>query len=229
MKKSEKFSEIQKKILKLVLKGPIKQSELPEILNRNRTTIKYHIDRLFYDKLINKETILEVGGVKINEISINKLSLHMVRDILGIKSKGITLITGFGELGTGYKIPDISYKKVLEELKPNKIDKIICFTTPDALKIRKKKEEKEKLIHSEKIEFHVFNYLLYRNFDTEVFNRLEEILLKELEEYNVILDLTPLSKIFSFRLLEYSDQFNIASFYLGKDSKDKHFLIWFRK
>ena len=47
-----KFSEIQKKILKILFDGPIKQAELTKIFNRKRSTMKYHLDRLKHCSLI---------------------------------------------------------------------------------------------------------------------------------------------------------------------------------
>ena len=110
MEKFRKYSTFQKSILEKILEGPIRQTTLTNEFKKDRSTIKYHVDRLMEENLIKKETIMEVGGVKINEISANLLSLHRIREILGLKVEGSALITGFGSLGTGYEIPDLSYK-----------------------------------------------------------------------------------------------------------------------
>lgn len=229
MKPQPIYSAVQKHILQILMQAPEKTTELTAKLGKNRTTVKYHIDRLLRDRLIQTRTLMQVGGAKINEISIDKLALHKIRQILGMKSEGITLLTGFGELETGYLIPDISYSLLLKELKNEKIDKILCFITNKALEIRQRNEQQDHLLSQKLFTFYPFDYNSYRSFNTDAFKKLEEVILTELEKRNVILDLTPLSKLFSFRLLEYSDKYNIPSFYLGKTLEGKDTLIWFRK
>ncbi|TFF87649.1 MAG: hypothetical protein EU549_04355 [Promethearchaeota archaeon] len=90
-------------------------------------------------------------------------------------------------------------------------------------------KKSEDIILSEDMEIHSHDYKLYRSYKTDAFEDLKATILAEIQEFRVILDITPLSKLYSFKLQEYSEKYNIPSFYIGKDKDDNNHLIWFRK
>ena len=47
-----------------------------------------------------------------------------------------------------------------------------------------------------------------------------------METANIIIDLTPLSKLFSFKLLELANKYQIPCVYLGMDKEGKDKLYW---
>ncbi|NMC08088.1 MAG: hypothetical protein GYA24_22980 [Candidatus Lokiarchaeota archaeon] len=49
---------------------------------------------------------------------------------------------------------------------------------------------------------------------------------EETKECDVIIDLTPLTKLLTLKLLELSHKYQIPSVYIGKSSKKKDELIW---
>jgi hypothetical protein len=185
---------------------------------------------LIRDKLIETKTIMEVGAVKIYEISINTLSLHRIRKILNKKVEHTILITGFGKYEAAYQIPDISKELLLSE-RPEigKIDRIICFTTEESLEIRKSKEKEENLTPFSQLEIHSYDYEDYRRYGTAAFDDLEKTILTNIDKNEIFLDLTPLSKLLTIKLLDYAEKYDIPSFYVGIDSEGKNFLIWVKK
>jgi len=227
---SKKFSATQKKILERLLEGPMKQKDLVKEFKLQRSVAKYHLDRLIKDKLIKTKTIMEVGAVKIYELSINTLSLHRIRKILNKKAEHTILITGFGKFEAAYRIPDISKELLLRE-RPEigKIDRIICFTTADSLEIRKNKEEEENLTPFSQLEIHSHDYEDYRRFGTTAFDDLEKTILTTIDKNEIFLDLTPLSKLLTIKLLDYAEKYKIPSFYVGINPEGNNFLIWVKE
>ena len=49
---------------------------------------------------------------------------------------------------------------------------------------------------------------------------------KEMENSNIILDITPLSKLYSFKMLEIANKYQISCVYLGMDTDSKDKLYW---
>lgn len=47
-----------------------------------------------------------------------------------------------------------------------------------------------------------------------------------MEETNIIMDVTPLSNLFSFKLLELANKYQIPCVYLGMDNKGEDKLYW---
>lgn len=229
-KRKKKVRNISKQILEILLKGPEKQKDLADKLDISRSLVKYHLDRLERMNLIKKQKTAEVGNVIIYEVSINLLAYQGIREILDIKVEGVALITGFGLLETAYQIPDKSKRLLLNNRSDIKsIHKLVCFTTPESIKIRELNEKKERLIPLTQLDVHSHEYEEYRRYNSDAFRDLEDTILNYIQNYRVFLDLTPLTKLVSFRLLQYSDTYNIPSFYIGKDIENKDSLIWFRE
>lgn len=210
------FSENQTKILNLLFEKEYYQNELEKVLETTAPNLHYHLKRLEEKNLIKKETLYKVGNARINRISLNPVARQRVRKTLGIKIKNYTLITGFGELKTGYRVPNL----VCEILRKYKfsITRIVCFTTPEAFKKREEYQEKEELLKINKLI--QFPYNEYRRIDSDFFRDVETILSEEMKTADIIIDLTPLSKLFSFKLLELSNKYQLPCVYLGLDENN---------
>ena len=105
----EDFSERQTLILNLLFEKEYQQKDLQEALKTTAPNLYYHLNKLEELDLIKKKTLYEVGNVKINEISLNPASRQQVRKIIGKEVNNYVLITGFGVLKTGYRVPDLVY------------------------------------------------------------------------------------------------------------------------
>ena len=213
----EDFSERQTHILNLLFEKEYQQKDLQEALKTTAPNLYYHLNKLEELDLIKKKTLYEVGNVKINEISINPASRQQVRKIIGKEVSNYVLITGFGVLKTGYRVPDLVYNILNRYHYP--ISRIICFTTPDAREKRMEFKDKENLMEIN--EFFAYPYQDYRFIESEFFQSIEIKISKEMEAANIIIDLTPLSKLFSFKLLELANKYQIPCVYLGMDKKGK--------
>lgn len=218
----EDFSEKQTHILNLLFEKEYQQKDLQEVLKTSAPNLYYHLNKLEELDLVKKKTLYEVGNVKINIISLNPASRQQVRKIIGKQVSNYVLITGFGELKTGYRVPDLVYSMLIRYHYP--ISRLICFTTQDAQKKRKEFEDEENLMEID--DFYAYPYEDYRFIESEFFQSIEIKISKEMETANIIIDLTPLSKLFSFKLLELANKYQISCVYLGMDREGKNKLYW---
>ena len=124
---SEDFSERQIQILNLLFEREYQQKDLQEAVETSAPNLHYHLNKLEELNLVRKETLYEVGNVKINSISLNPASRQQIRQIIGKEVKYYTLITGFGELDTGYRVPDLVFNILNKYHYP--ITRIVCFST----------------------------------------------------------------------------------------------------
>jgi len=221
----EDFSERQIHILNLLFKKEYQQKDLQEALRTTAPNLYYHLNKLEELDLVKKKTLYEVGNVKINVISLNPASRQQVRKIIEKEVSNYVLITGFGELKTGYRVPDLVYNILIKYHYP--ISRVICFTTQDAREKRKEFKEEENLMDID--EFFAYPYQDYRFIESEFFQSIEIKISKEMETANIIIDLTPLSKLFSFKLLELANKYQIPCVYLGMDRESKDKLYWMSK
>ena len=219
---SEDFSKRQIHILSLLFEKEYQQKDLQEALETSAPNLHYHLNKLEELDLVRKKTLYEVGNVRINSISLNPAALQQVRKIIGKEVKNFTLITGFGELETGYRVPDLVFKILSKFHYP--ISRIVCFTTGKAKVRRIEFKEVEKLMDIN--DFFLFQYQEFRYIDSEFFETVEAKISKEMEEANIIIDVTPLSKLFSFKLLELANKYQIACIYLGMDKLGDDKLYW---
>lgn len=187
--------------------------------------VSYHLKILEKADLIEKKAVAKIGNARINEISLNPAQLQRIRPLLGIKVENNTLITGFGELGQGYCLPD----KVFRVLKENgiRITRVVCFTSRKALKIRQEKEATEALLPIHRC-LDGFEYLTdFCNLDSSLYQTdIEQVIREELQTADVFLDLTPMSKLYSFKLLEFANQYQLPCFFLGNRKKETEVLVW---
>ena len=217
-----KISERQKDILKALMDRNFKQNELQELMGISSPGLLYHLNNLEKYKLIKKETIQQIGNAKINEISLNPFQLQRIREILDLKIKNCTLITGFGELETGYRLPDISSNLLKNH--HYKVNRIVCFTTKKAEAIREEKFKEENLLKIDR--YYQYNYEEYRNLNSHFFLEIDSLILEELKDANLIIDITPLSKLYSFEMLKKANKYGLLCFYVGQDEKGNDLLIW---
>jgi DNA-binding MarR family transcriptional regulator len=217
------FGPRQQEIIQLLLSKPYIQKDLQHVLGISSPGLLYHLNKLEVLKFIRKKTIRKVGNAKINEISLEPLQLQNIRTIFNIETPSCTLLTGFGELATGYRIPDEAY--ALLQNKHYKIDHVVCITTKKGKKIRKSKQAAENLIEITRY-YADYEYNDFRNLKSRLFSELDEILRKELVKSNLVIDITPLSKLFSFELLKRANEYQLACYYLGKDEDGEDSLIW---
>jgi len=218
----EDFSERQIHILNLLFEKEYQQKDLQAALKTTAPNLFYHLNKLEELDLVKKKTLYEVGNVKINVISLNPASRQQVRKIIGKEVSNFVLITGFGVLKTGYRVPDLVHKILVKFHYP--ISRIICFTTPDAKEKRMEFKEQENLMEID--EFFLYPYEDYRFIESEFFQSIELKISKEMESANILIDLTPLSKLFSFKLLELANKYQIPCVYLGMDKQGKDKLYW---
>lgn len=220
-----KISERQKEILNALMNKSYRQNELQELMNITSPGLLYHLKILEKYNLIIKETVQKIGNAKINEISINPFQLQRIREILDLKIKNYTLITGFGELATGYRLPEVSSELLKKHY--YEINRIICFTTKKAENKRNEKLNEEKL--GEINQYYHYDYEEYRNLNSSFFSEVDGIILKEIKEANLIIDITPLSKLYSFEMLKKAGKYGLLCFYIGQDGKGNNNLIWMSK
>lgn len=219
---SRNYPEKQKQILTILLEKEYQQKELQKLLSTSAPNLHYHLNRLEELDLIKKNTLYEVGNVKINSISMNPAARQQIRKILGKQVKNCTLITGYGSLKTGYRVPDIMLTHLRKYKFP--ITRTMCFTTPDGKAKRDERAGDEKLMEIDKSV--VFPYETYRHTGSEFFQQIENIISKEMKGADVIIDVTPLSKLFSFKMLELANKYALPCVYLGIDRDEKDKLFW---
>jgi DNA-binding MarR family transcriptional regulator len=220
---SYELSEKQITILNLLMEKNYIQKDLQSKLNLSSPGLLYHLNKLEKLNFIEKKTIQQIGNAKINEISLDPIQLQNIRRKLNLKADNCTLITGFGELKTGYKIPDETFK-ILHN-KHYIIDKVVCITTKKGKMIRERKAKEEKLIEIDRF-YSDFVYNDFRDINSTFFQELDNILRAELKESNLVIDITPLSKLYSFEMLKRANKYQLPCYYLGKDQNENDSLIW---
>lgn len=221
--KRKDFHEKQLQILHLLLEKPYLQKDLQTKLNISSPGLLYHLKILENEKFIQKREVDKFGNAKINEVRIDPIQMQNIRRMFGLKSKKWTLITGFGELGTGYRIPDEAFK--LLQNKEYRLDEVACITTKNGKSIRDEKVQEENLIQIDRY-YADFEYNDFRNLKSDFFLNIDEILRKELQNSNVVLDITPLSKLYSFEMLKRANKYKLACYYLGKNDDGQDSIIW---
>ena len=219
---SEDFSKRQIQILNLLFTKEYQQKDLQAGLETSAPNLHYHLNRLEELDLVRKKTLYEVGNVKINSISLNPAARQQIRKIIGKDVSNYTLLTGFGELNTGYRVPDLIYKILTKY--HYLISRVLCFSTKIAKAKRFEYKEKENLMEID--EFLLYTYNEYRYIESEFFQSVEMKISKEMEQANIIIDITPLSKLFSFKLLELANKYQIPCVYLGLNKLGEEKLYW---
>jgi len=196
-------------LLELLMEGPQLQKDLPAQLHVKRPTIKYHVDRLAQEGLITKELIAEAGNIKIIQLKINNLALPLIRKKLNLSVNTTTLISGFTfdpriQDRETLRLPDIT--RQLLTAQGRTIDRIVCFTTQRAIK------ERKKLGLHQIDRYIVYPFTIYQ--DPSFAQIAEKELGEEILPANVIIDITPLTKIFTITLLIIAHRYNFPAIYI---------------
>lgn len=221
--RADDFSEKQLEILEKLLVTPYMQKDLAEELGISGAGLLYHIRKLEKKNLIGRETTVKVGSVSRKEISLNANVVQAVRRILNKSTGEYTLITGMGKdspLGDSHQLPALTKDLLVEE--GYAITRTFVFATPESSldKGRQLTEIDEVLIRP---------YHDYRNDQSELMRDFENTLQKELKKADLILDLTPLSKYLTIKLLDFSYQYQVPACYLakrGEKDADENYLLW---
>ncbi|MHA1265519.1 MAG: ArsR/SmtB family transcription factor [Candidatus Helarchaeota archaeon] len=206
------MNQTARKLLTLLLKGPQLQKDLPQLLNVKRPTVKYHVDRLEQAGLIRKKLVAKAGPIKVVEIELVKLALPQIRAILHLPITKRTLISGFTydpriQDKDTLTLPDIS-RRLLEQEGTN-IDKLICFTTPLAMRERKKANLPP-----------IDRYITYpfKTYQDPTFAQIiKKELANELLTAEIIIDITPLTKIYTITMQHLAHQFKFPIIYVARD------------
>lgn len=221
-----KTTDLPKKqieILRLLHQGPLKQKELMKKLGITGPSLIYHLERMEKNNLIKKKLIYQIGNAKNNEVSIDPMAMQYIREILGQSISKTTLVTGYGIDQNAMVLPD----NALKLLKKNhyKIDKIVCFTTREAKTNRDLISKERNLLKPDRTE--LFDYKEYRYLESNFYKKVETIIIEEIKTSNVILDLTPLTKLLSFKFLEIANKYGLPCFYIGLNDNEAPILYWF--
>jgi len=205
--------------LLILIEGPQLQKELPKKLHVKRPTVKYHVDRLEQEGLIKKELIAEAGTIKIIQLKINNLALPVIRKKLNLSVNKITLISGFTfdpkvQDYETLKLPDIT--RQLLKAHGSEIDKLVCFTTQRAMEER----ERVKLPQIDRYIPYPFN--VYQN---PLFSQIaEKELANEILYADVIIDVTPLTKIFTITMLKLAHRYQLPVVYIARHQSSSHLI-----
>ena len=206
------MTQTVKNLLKLLLEGPQLQKTLPQKLKVRRPTIKYHVDRLESEGLIKKTMIAEAGSIKVVQLEINQLALSQIRKKLNVLVNKNTLISGFTfdpriQDRDTLKVPDIA--RQLLEAHEVVIDKLVCFTTELAM------EERQKSNLPPIDRYISYPFTAYQN---PSFSQIaERELAQEILGANVIIDITPLTKIYSITLLNIAHLYKLPVIYIARE------------
>ncbi|MHC1590842.1 MAG: hypothetical protein ACXQS8_02050 [Candidatus Helarchaeales archaeon] len=216
----EEFHENQLKMLELLLEKPYQQKDLVTAMEMSGAGLLYHINILEKKKLISRKTIATVGNVSLKVISIHPNAIQRVRLLTGLESDSYTLFSGMGKDFQGWEPSAIPFTaKTLLEDEGYVISRIVAFITDES-----NIDNAKKLVNIDRvIEYPYFDY---RNESSEIFLKLESVIQEEMRDANLILDLTPLTKLLTIKLLELSTKYHIPSFYLGKKENGDNYLLW---
>jgi DNA-binding CsgD family transcriptional regulator len=210
----------QETILDLLIQKPYMQKDLAKAIGISPPGLLYHLNQLSKYGLIQKQEKTSVGAVSLNEISLDPNSIQRTRELLGKKSTKYTLITGFGkdsDLGMASILP--SNSTILLQNEGYNITRVVAFCTPDSnVQNAKRLGQIDRLI--------THKYEAYRDGSSELMSTLENTIQTEQTDADLILDLTPLSKLLTIRLLQISNAYRIPSFYLGLNTNREYFVMW---
>ncbi len=206
------MNQTARKLLALLMKGPQLQKDLPRLLKVKRPTIKYHVDRLEEEGLIIKKIIAHAGAIKIVQLELDKLALPLIRKILQLPSNKRTLISGFTydpriQDKETLKLPDIS-RRLLEK-EGNKLDKLVCFTTPLAM------QERERAGLPLIDRYISYPFETYQ--DPSFADIAKRELAEELTHAEIIIDITPLTKIYTITMLQIAHLYHLPVIYIARN------------
>jgi hypothetical protein len=225
------LSKRELQIVSIILQhgGSIRQKQLCSVLNISRSALSRHIAHLQLDKSLIQRTIVEtIGNAKLVEISLNPNRFQELRKLLGRPSNCFTLISGIGlyqppavppPSTANFTSPPISHEEAVimyNELVAEKylIDNIIIFGSPQSNFAATKNLLPNHL--QSHIRFLQYPFEDYQNPESRLFKTdLEMIIQEELKKTDLIFDLTPLTKLWTIKLLDYAKDYKIPACYLS--------------
>lgn len=225
----------ERRIIEILLQnGTLNQRDLSNMLGITRAALLKHIRKLESEKnLIVRTLMAQIGGAKQFKITLNPDRLQEIRSICGKPSGHYTLISGTGK----YNPPDIksanpnsnttldppkSHEEAVIALNElvhlgYKIEKVILFGTPESDLEQTAKLMPENIRSQIKIKR--FPFSEYQNPESKLLSEeLITIIRQELALGDLIFDLTPLTKPWSIKLLDYAKNFGIHAFYLAQNN-----------
>lgn len=214
------LNPLQWHILDLIEQKPYLQKDLVKEIGKSGSTIQYNLNQLEKYRFIEKSTVQTIGSASIKEIKVKNSAIQKIRYLLGRNISEFTLITGFGkdsDLFQSYMLPITSLNLLKKE--NYQIENIILCITPES-----NLDEFTKLIQP--TETITFPYTDYRSEHSKLFDEIIRIIEMYTPKTNIILDLTPLTKLYTLFLLQQSINYQFPSFYLGYKSSNEYELIW---
>ncbi len=210
---SAKLNERKLKILKSLLeRGFVSVAELQRVTGIPRSSLNHHLYILTRDGYIRqkrkgKELLCSVEPIYIQRLRV-KLGMNAPK----------ALISGYTFHPNN---PDTRTLRVVERavnlLKKEgvNIDRTIAFTTP----LARGKIREEGVMHGdEEIEFEIE---VYQNDINKIKKRMKKVIEKNLLNYELIVDLTPLTKLYTIVALSFAKEYGVKAIYhAGKK------LIW---
>lgn len=204
----------KKKILKTILEN--KEVSVVDIQRKTsipRSSLVHHLGILAREKIILQE---KSGRELINKI--NPLYIQNLRAIFGIKAPKM-LISGYTYNPETKDIKTLEVlQRALEFLKKEKIEikRTISFTVPEA----KRKIRKTDFVKGD-VEI-TLDFKDYQNSPEKIEREMEEVIIKNLGSYEIIIDLTPLTKLYSIIGLSLAKKYGLKAFYHAGERP-----IWF--
>lgn len=221
-------------IIELILShgGALEQNKLPALLGISRSAVLKHIHSLESDKkLVKRNLTAQIGGAKQYRITINPDRLQEIRSICGKPSGHYTLLSGAGKYNPPVRItqnndtlcnsnppksneePAIALTELLNS--GYFIKKVIIYGTPESgldqtIKLMPENLRLNTIIKQQ--EFSEFQSPESNLLSRELFDTIRQ----ELVLADLIFDLTPLTKPWTIKLLDYAKNFGIPAFYLAQ-------------
>lgn len=207
-------SEVQLLILRECLRAKGKYIPLTELASEVKKIVKYRASAALS---LNSKSLENRGVIErktINRkvyIKLKPQSVTIAREKLNIKAPNL-LISGY--TWNPEKPEDImpikNYIDAINKLKNEgiEISKIICFTTPQASNKRLELEIKPDPDIEVKIKF--------KDYQTNIKlieEKLKEIIENKIWNYNIIIDVTPLTKLFTIAAIEIAKKYNLKTIY----------------
>lgn len=204
----------KKKILKTILKSrEISVAEIQRKTSIPRSSLVHHLGIL-----ARKEIVLQEKRGKELTNKINPLYIQNLRAIFRIKAPKM-LISGYTYNPDTKDIKTLQVlQRALEFLKKENIEikRTISFTIPEA---------KERIRETDFVKGDVeitLDFKDYQNFPEKIEKEMEKVIIKNLSGYEIIVDLTPLTKLYSIIGLSLARKYGLKAFYHAGER-----IIWF--
>lgn len=217
-------SRVQEEILRACLErgGSVFLDELEE---RVRGFVRYRVSAALSQNSIALENRGFVRRGRVGKrvlVEVVPEHAQRLRRVLGVGAK-LCLVSGytFNPDRPDDLTPLRNYVDALEKLRAEGIyiDRVVCFTVPVAKDLRVKhgvKPDPDREV--------VADFEVYRSGYNELKRLVYSVVEEEVKNFNLILDVTPLTKLFTDVLAEVSERFDIPRIYHFGPS-----LVWIKR